>query len=882
MSKQYLVTNEKTLKQKVADLKAAQEIFATFTQEQVDAVFYAGAKAANEQRITLAKMAVEESGMGLVEDKVIKNHFASEFVYNKYKDTKTVGLLNEDEANGFAQYAEPIGVIAAVVPTTNPTSTAIFKTLMALKTRNAIFLAPHPRARKATIAAAKVVMDAAVEAGAPEGLLGWIDGADEGVNPVALTGVLMAEVDVILATGGPGMVHAAYSSGTPAIGVGAGNVSVLVDESADPKMVAAGVVQSKAFDYGVICASEQAVVVHESIYEEVKAEFTKVGAYILNKTELKKVRSIILNDKGALNADVVGQSPQVIADLAGIKVPEWTRIIIGEVEDPSLAEPFAHEKLSIILAMYKYSKFEEGVEIAHEMIMHGGLGHSAAMYADELVAKDRIDAYAAKMPTARILVNSPTAQGGIGDIFNFVLAPSLTLGCGSWGGNAVSENIGPKHLLNIKSVAKRRENMLWVQVPEKVYFKYGALKTALTDLKDDEKKRVFIVTDKSLFDLGYTKKITDVLDGYGMQYKIFSDVLPDPDIATVEAGAASMRDFNPDCIIALGGGSAMDAGKVMWMLYENPEANFKDMAITFMDMRKRVYKFPKLGKLANFIAVPTTSGTGSEVTPFSVITDRDGTKYPLADYSLTPNMAIVDPELTMSMPKGLTVASGVDVFTHALEAYVSVVATDYTMPQSIQAGKLVLENLVDSANGGATAKKAKENMANASCLAGMAFANAFLGICHSLAHKLGAKFHVPHGIANALLLSEVIKYNATDRPWRQGTFSQYEHPAAISRYAKYAEEMGLKGKDEVALVEALVAKFESLKVETGIPASIKEWGVDEKEFLAAVDQLAEDAFDDQCTGANPRYPMISDLKEIYLRSYYGTEYKGEKTYEIGK
>lgn len=878
----YLVTNEETLKQKVADLKAAQAIFATYTQEQVDAIFYAGAKAANEQRIPLAKMAVEETGMGLVEDKVIKNHFASEFVYNKYKDAKTVGLISEDEANGFAQYAEPIGVVAAVVPTTNPTSTAIFKTLMALKTRNAIFLAPHPRARKATIAAAKVVMDAAVAAGAPEGLLGWIDGADEGVNPVALTGTLMAESDIILATGGPGMVKAAYSSGTPAIGVGAGNVSVLVDETADPKAVAAGVVHSKSFDYGVICASEQAVVVHDSIYDEVKAEFTKVGAYILNKTELKKVRNIILNENGALNAAVVGQSPQVIAELAGIKVPEWTRIIIGEVEDPSLAEPFAHEKLSIILAMYKYSSFEEGVEMAHEMIMHGGLGHTAAMYADELVAKERIDAYAAKMPTARIVVNSPTAQGGIGDIFNFVLAPSLTLGCGSWGGNAVSENIGPKHLLNTKSVAKRRENMLWMQVPEKVYFKYGALQTALTDLKDDNKKKVFVVTDKSLFDLGYSKKITDVLDGYGIQYKLFSDVLPDPTIETVEAGAASMRDFQPDCIIALGGGSSMDAGKVMWMMYENPEANFKDMAITFMDMRKRVYKFPKLGKLANFIAIPTTSGTGSEVTPFSVITDRDGTKYPLADYSLTPNIAIVDPELTMTMPRGLCVASGVDVFTHALEAYVSVVATDYTMPQSVKAGKLVLENLADSANGGATAKKAKENMANASCLAGMAFANAFLGICHSLAHKLGAKFHVPHGIANALLLSEVIKYNATDRPWRQGTFSQYEHPAAIARYAQYAREMGLTGKDDVALVEALVKRFDDLKAELGIPASIKEWGVSEEEFLAAVDQLSEDAFDDQCTGANPRYPMIADLKEIYLRSYYGTEYKGEKTYEIGK
>ncbi len=878
----YLVTNEETLKQKVTDLKVAQTEYATYSQEQVDAIFYAGAKAANEERIRLAKMAVEETGMGLVEDKVIKNHFASEFVHSKYKDTKTVGILEENEALGYQKIAEPIGVVAAVVPTTNPTSTAIFKVLMALKTRNAIFLAPHPRARKATIEAARVVMDAAVKAGAPTGLLGWIDGADEGVNPVELTGTLMAEADIILATGGPGMVKAAYSSGTPALGVGAGNVAVLVDETADVKQVAAGVVHSKSFDYGVICASEQAVVVHDSIYDELKAEFTKVGAYILNKTELKKVRKIILNEKGALNAGVVGQSPQVIAELAGIKVPEWTRIIIGEVEDPSLAEPFAHEKLSIILAMYKYSDFEEGVNKAHEMIMHGGLGHTAAMYADELVAKERIDAYAAKMPTSRVVVNSPTAQGGIGDIYNFVLAPSLTLGCGSWGGNSVSENIGPKHLLNVKTVAKRRENMLWFQVPEKVYFKYGALTTAMTDLKDDDKKRVFIVTDKSLFDLGYTKKITDQLDAFGIQYKVFSDVLPDPTLATVEAGAEQMRDFKPDCIISLGGGSAMDAGKVMWLLYENPEANFKDMAITFVDIRKRIYKFPKLGKFANFIAIPTTSGTGSEVTPFSVITDHDGTKYPLADYALTPNIAIVDPELTMSMPRGLTVASGVDVFTHALEAYVSIVATDYTMPYSVKAGKLVLENLVDSAEGGATAKKAKENMANASCMAGMAFANAFLGICHSLAHKLGAKFHVPHGIANALLLSEVIKYNATDRPWRQGTFSQYEHPAALTRYAKYATEMGLDGKDDIEKVKNLVARFDKLKADTAIPSSIKEWGIAEDEFLAAVDEMAEQAFDDQCTGANPRYPMIKDLKEIYLRAYYGEEFKGEKTYEIGQ
>lgn len=882
MDTNFKVTNKDTLEQKLNELKKAQEIYASFTQEQVDKIFYAGAKAANEARIPLAKQAVEETKMGLVEDKVIKNHFASEFIYNKYKDTKTVGKISDDQASGFSTYAEPIGVVAAVVPTTNPTSTAIFKTLLALKTRNAIFLAPHPRARKATIAAAKTVMDAAIKAGAPEGLLGWIDGADKDVDPVGLTSYLMEKADIILATGGPGMVKAAYSSGTPAIGVGAGNVSVLVDETADVKQVAASVVHSKSFDYGVICASEQAVVVHDSIYDQLKAEFIKVGAYILNKAELKKVRNIILNENGALNGAIVGQSPQVIAEIAGIKIPECTRIIIGEVEDPSEAEAFSHEKLSILLAMYKYSNFEEGVQIAKTMINHGGLGHTAGIYADEFIAKDRIEFYAKSMPTARVIVNSPTSQGGIGDIYNFVLAPSLTLGCGSWGGNSMSENIGPKHLLNIKSVAKRRENMLWMQVPPKVYFKYGALNTALTDIVDDEKKKVFLVTDKSLFELGYTKKITDFLDGHSIQYKIFSEVLPDPTIDVVENGAAQMQDFNPDCVITLGGGSAIDAAKVMWLLYEHPEANFKDMAITFMDIRKRIYKFPKLGKKANFIAIPTTSGTGSEVTPFSVITDRDGTKYPLADYALTPNIAIVDPELTMSMPRGLTVASGIDVFTHALESYVSVLASDYTMPQSIKAGRLVFENLAESVNGGADAKKAKENMANASCLAGIAFSNAFLGICHSLAHKLGAKFHIPHGIANALLLSEVIRYNATDKPYRQATFSQYDHPVAISRYAAYAKELGLTANSEIKLVEALIEKFEDLKAEIGIPASIKEWGVAEKDFVNAVEGLAQDAFNDQCTSANPRYPLIADLQEIYLRSYYGVEYKGEKTYEIGK
>ncbi len=861
------VNDLKSLDLKIEQMKLAQKKYSSFSQKEVDEIFFAGAKAANKNRIKLAKMAVEETNMGNVEDKVIKNHFASEYIYNKYKDTKTVGKFFEDEAMGVEKIYEPIGIIGAIIPTTNPTSTAIFKVLMALKTRNAIFLAPHPRARKSTIEAAKIVIEAAEKQGLPKGMLGYILEPKKGVDGIELTNHLMKKSDIILATGGPGMVKAAYSSGTPAIGVGAGNTSALFDESCDVQMAVSSVIQSKSFDNGVICASEQSIVVNEKIYKQVKEEFEKRGAYILNKNELEKVKKIILKN-GVLNSAIVGQSAQAIGKVAGIKVPEYTRIIIGEVEYPSLNEPFSHEKLSILLAMFKYKKFEDGLEISKELIEHSGLGHTSSIFIDELEEREKIEKFYQTMPTARVMVNSPSAQGGIGDIYNFNLEPSLTLGCGSWGNNAVSENVGPKHLLNIKTVAKRRENMLWFKIPQKVYFKYGSLKTGLKDLKDDNIKKVFLVTDNSLFSLSYHKKITNELEKENIEYKVFSNVQPDPSLKDVKQGTKEMEDFNPDCIIALGGGSVMDAAKVMRMLYEYPKIDFKDMAMTFMDMKKRIYKFPKSGIKAKLLAIPTSSGTGSEVTPFSVITDDDGTKYPLADYELTPDMVIVDPELTMSMPKGLTVASGIDVFTHAIESYVSTIATDYTMPYSLKSAKLVMENLENSVEGGAKAKKAKENMANASCMAGMAFANAFLGICHSMAHKLGAKFHIPHGIANALLLSEVIKYNATDKPFRMGTFSQYEYPQAISRYAEFASFIGVKGKDDKELVENLIKSFDKLKENIGIPLSIEEYGIKEKDFLSAVEQLSEDAFNDQCTGANPRYPKIEDLKEIYLSSYY--------------
>ena len=872
------IRNENDTTTIIDKLKDVQKVYAKFTQEQVDHIFYCAASAASNERISLAKMAVEETKMGYIEDKVIKNHFASEFIYNKYKDVKTCGVLSTDEAAGIQVIAEPIGVICAVVPTTNPTSTAIFKVLMALKTRNAIALAPHPRARQSTIAAAKIVMDAAVKAGAPEGLLAVVDEVEEGVNPVKLTNLLMANADLILATGGPGMVKAAYSSGTPAIGVGAGNTAVLVDASADIELTASSIILSKSFDYGVICASEQSIVVNDSIYNDVKAEMEKRGAYFLNKSELKKVQDIILVD-GNLNGALVGQSPQVIAGIAGIKVPDYTRIIVGEVTDYTLAEPFAHEKLSILLAMYKFKTVEEGITICARLIDDSGLGHTSAIYCDEM-KKDLISQFSAAMNTSRILVNTPSSQGGIGDIYNFSFAPSLTLGCGSWGGNSISENVGPSHLINTKTVATRRENMSWFKVPEKIYYKYGCLSGALSDLAGEYKK-VFVVTDKALDELGYTKFVTNELVKHGIDFKVFSDVEPDPTISNVMAGTKQMLSYNPDCIIALGGGSAMDAAKIMWVMYEHPDTDFKDLASRFMDIRKRIHKFPKLGKKAYFVAIASTSGTGSEVTPFSVITDDDGAKYPLADYEITPNMAINDPILAMTMPAGLCAASGIDVLTHAIEAYVSVLATEYTKSLSLASCKLVQNSLVNSYKGGSTDKKAKEEMANASNLAGMAFANAFLGICHSLAHKLGAKYHIPHGIANALMFNEVIIYNATNKPMRQATFSQYDHMTTMTDYSDIAKHLGATGKDEVKNVEYLLDLITTLKKDLNISLSIKDYGVDEKEFLADVAKLSEDAFDDQCTGANPRYPQIKDLEEIYLRAYYGKDYKGTKTYKIG-
>ena len=858
------VTNAQELTQRIAELRKAQKQFAEFTQEQVDKIFRAAALAANHNRIRLAKMAVEETGMGIVEDKVIKNHFAAEYIYNKYKDMKTCGVLEEDNTYGVTKVAEPIGVIAAIVPTTNPTSTAIFKTLIALKTRNAIIISPHPRAKNATIEAAKVVLEAAVKAGAPEGIIGWIDQPS-----VELSQNVMAESDIILATGGPAMVKAAYSSGRPALGVGAGNTPAIIDETADIKMAVNSILLSKTFDNGVICASEQSILVVEEKYEEVKKELDLRGAYILKGEEVDKVRKIILNEKGGLNADMVGQSAYKIAKMAGVNVPESAKVLVGEVTSVELEEPFSHEKLSPVLAMYKVKNFEEGLEKADRLIELGGLGHTSILYTDEIKCKDRIMAFGHRMKTARTLINMPASQGAIGDLFNFKLAPSLTLGCGSWGGNSVSENVGPKHLINVKSIAKRRENMLWFRVPEKTYFKYGCLPIALEELAEMGKKKAFIVTDKVLFDLGYTNKITDVLSANGIQYKIFCDVEPDPTLRCARAGAKEMLSFNPDVVISLGGGSAMDAAKIMWVMYEHPEVSFEDLAMTFMDIRKRIYKFPTMGQKAMMVAIATSAGTGSEVTPFAVITDEEaGVKYPLADYELTPTMAIVDPVLMLSMPKGLCAASGIDVLTHALESLVATVATEYTIPLSLESAKLVFDYLPESYHGGAEAKVAKEKMANASCMAGMAFSNAMLGLCHSMAHKLGAKFHIPHGIANALLINEVIKYNATDAPFKQGTFPQYETPQAIERYAKAAEYVGLTGRTNEEKVQALLNKIDELKREINIPMSISECGVSEADFLAAVDELAVEAFDDQCTPANPRYPLIEDIKQLYLNAFY--------------
>ena len=854
-----IIDNVDALLSKMQRMKKAQEEFATFTQEQVDKIFFEAAMAANKMRIPLAKMAVSETGMGIVEDKVIKNHYASEYIYNAYRHCKTCGVIEEDKAYGIKKIAEPIGLIAAVIPTTNPTSTAIFKTLISLKTRNAIIISPHPRAKESTIAAAKVVLDAAVKAGAPEEIIGWID-----VPSLELTNEVMKNSDIILATGGPGMVKAAYSSGKPALGVGAGNTPVIIDESADILLAVNSIIHSKTFDNGMICASEQSVTVVGNIYDAVKKEFADRGCYFLKEDELDKVRkTIIIN--GALNAKIVGQSAYTIAKLSGVNVPEKTKILIGEVESVDISEEFAHEKLSPVLAMYKAKDFDEALEKAKQLVADGGYGHTSSLYINT-AEKEKMAKHAAAMKTCRILINTPSSHGGIGDLYNFKLTPSLTLGCGSWGGNSVSENVGIKHLINIKTVAERRENMLWFRAPEKVYFKKGCLPVALDELGTVmHKKKAFIVTDSFLYKNGYTKAITDKLDEMGITH-----TCPDPNLACAKAGAEAMKSFEPDVIIALGGGSAMDAGKIMWVLYEHPEVDFLDMAMRFSDIRKRIYTFPKMGEKAYFVAIPTSSGTGSEVTPFAVITDeKTGTKYPLADYELLPNMAIIDADNMKDQPKGLTSASGIDALTHALEAYASVMATDYTDGLALKAMKLIFKYLPDAYEKGGSDMKAREEMANASTLAGMAFANAFLGVCHSMAHKLGAFHHLPHGVANALLITEIMKFNANPVPTKMGTFPQYEYPHTLERYVECANFCGITGKTNEETLDNFINAIEELKAKVGIKKTIKDYGVDEKYFLDTLDDMVEQAFDDQCTGANPRYPLMSEIKEMYLRAYYG-------------
>ena len=857
------VTNAQELTKRIEQLREAQKQFATYTQEQVDEIFRQAALAANHNRIKLAKMAVEETGMGIVEDKVIKNNFAAEYIYNQYKDMKTCGVLEEDKTSGITKVAEPIGVISAIVPTTNPTSTAIFKCLIALKTRNAIIISPHPRAKNSTIEAAKIVLEAAVKAGAPEGIIGWIDEPS-----VELSQNVMRESDIILATGGPAMVKAAYSSGRPALGVGAGNTPAIIDETAHIKMAVNSILISKTFDNGVICASEQSIIVLDKVYDEVKKELAERGAYILKGEEINKVRSIILNERGGLNADMVGQSAYKIAKMAGVDVPETAKVLVGEVTSVELEEPFSHEKLSPVLAMYKATSFEEALDKADRLIELGGMGHTSVLYTDQVKNRDRVLTFGERMKTARTLINMPAAQGAIGDLFNFKLAPSLTLGCGSWGGNSVSENVGPKHLINVKSIAERRENMLWFRVPEKTYFKYGCLPVALQELADMGKKKAFIVTDRVLFDMGYTNKVTDVLDANGIQYKIFSDVEPDPTLRCAKAGAAEMSAFNPDVIISLGGGSAMDAAKIMWVMYEHPEVNFHDLAMTFMDIRKRIYKFPTMGQKAMMVSIATSAGTGSEVTPFAVITDEQtGVKYPLADYELTPDMAIVDAELMMTSPKGLTACAGIDVLVHSIEAYVSIMASEYTNGLALEAIRLVFKYLPDAYNEGTTNIKAREKMAHASCMAGMAFSNAFLGINHSMAHKLGAFHHLPHGMANSLVMTEVIRFNSADAPTKQAAFAQYKYPNAAWRYAKIADHLGLGGNTDEEKVELLIKAIEELQAKVNMPKTIKEAGVTEEKFYATLDEMVEQAFDDQCTGANPRYPLMRELKEMYINAY---------------
>ena len=862
--KNFIVDNIDNLSIKMKEMKEAQREFATYSQEQVDKIFYEVAMAANKERFSLAKMAVEETGMGVLEDKVIKNHYAAEYIYNAYKDTKTCGVIEEDDIFGIKKIAEPIGVIAAVIPTTNPTSTAIFKILLALKTRNAIIISPHPRAKNCTNYTAKFLLETAVKAGAPKNIIGWID-----VPSLELTNEVMHEADIILATGGPGMVKSAYSSGKPAIGVGAGNTPVIIDETADIKMAVNSIIHSKTFDNGMICASEQSVTVMESIYNEVKKEFAYRGCYFLKKDELDKVRKTIIIG-GSLNAKIVGQPAYKIAEMAGVSVPENTKILIGEVESVDISEEFAHEKLSPVLAMYKAKTFNEAVAKAERLVADGGYGHTSGIYID-VNEKEKLNIHQNAMKTCRILVNTPASHGGLGDLYNFKLTPSLTLGCGSWGGNSVSENVGVKHLINIKTVAQRRENMLWLRTPEKVYFKRGCLPVALDELGSVmHKKRAFIVTDTFLYKNGYTDVITNKLDEMGIRYSCFFDVTPDPTLQCAREGVKAMTAFEPDVIIALGGGSAMDAAKIMWVMYEHPEVNFEDMAMDFMDIRKRVYKFPKMGEKAYFVAVPTSSGTGSEVTPFAIITDKDtGIKWPIADYEIIPNMAIVDVNNMMDQPKGLTAASGIDVLTHALEAYVSIMATDYTDGLALRAMKLVFDYLPSAFENGSADPIAREKMADASCLAGMAFANAFLGVNHSMAHKLGAFHHIAHGLANAVILTRVMRYNASDVPTKMGTFPQYEYPKAKARYVEAAKYCGVTGKNDDEIFENFIKKIEELKKFIGVKETIALYGVEEKYFLDTLDEMSEQAFNDQCTAANPRYPLISEIKELYLDAYYG-------------
>lgn len=862
--KNFIVDNIDNLSIKMKELKEAQREFATYSQEQVDKIFYEVAMAANKARFELAKMAVEETGMGVLEDKVIKNHYAAEYIYNAYKDTKICGVIEEDDIFGIKKIAEPIGVIAAVIPTTNPTSTAIFKILLALKTRNAIIISPHPRAKNCTNYTAKFLLETAVKAGAPKNIIGWID-----VPSLELTNEVMHEADIILATGGPGMVKSAYSSGKPAIGVGAGNTPVIIDETADIKMAVNSIIHSKTFDNGMICASEQSVTVLESIYNEVKKEFAYRGCYFLKKDELDKVRKTIIIG-GSLNAKIVGQPAYKIAEMAGVSVPENTKILIGEVESVDISEEFAHEKLSPVLAMYKAKTFNEAVAKAERLVADGGYGHTSGIYID-VNEKEKLNIHQNAMKTCRILVNTPASHGGLGDLYNFKLTPSLTLGCGSWGGNSVSENVGVKHLINIKTVAQRRENMLWLRTPEKVYFKRGCLPVALDELGTVmHKKRAFIVTDTFLYKNGYTDVITNKLDEMGIRYSCFFDVTPDPTLQCAREGVKAMTAFEPDVIIALGGGSAMDAAKIMWVMYEHPEVNFEDMAMDFMDIRKRVYKFPKMGEKAYFVAIPTSSGTGSEVTPFAIITDKDtGIKWPIADYEILPNMAIVDVNNMMDQPKGLTAASGIDVLTHALEAYVSIMATDYTDGLALRAMKLVFDYLPSAFENGSADPIAREKMADASCLAGMAFANAFLGVNHSMAHKLGAFHHIAHGLANAVILTRVMRYNASDVPTKMGTFPQYEYPKAKARYVEAAKYCGVTGKNDDEIFENFIKKIEELKKLIGVKETIALYGVEEKYFLDTLDEMSEQAFNDQCTAANPRYPLISEIKELYLDAYYG-------------